>query len=185
MIHSVLKFFKKQLNEAFRNQFGVNEDMVVYLGADQLEMADLQKDRVSLAMINVEEERKIKSYPSRPNLPNIYLYLYLLFVCRFSNYEDSGKYLSCTINFFQKNNTFERTSYPNLGEGLNKLVAEMITLPLSEQDHIWNALRTSYQPSVLYRIKLITFKEETVVTSERISGLDTSLKKEDQPQLHR
>ena len=37
---------------------------------------------------------------------------------------------------------------------------ELITLPFSEQNEIWNALRIHYLPSVLYKVKMIVFRDE-------------------------
>ena len=42
---------------------------------------------------------------------------------------------------------------------------ELTTLPFAEQNEVWSALRTTYHPSVLYKVKMVVFKdEETVAT---------------------
>ena len=36
---------------------------------------------------------------------------------------------------------------------------ELVTLPQGEQNEIWSALRVSYQPSALFRVRLVVFRD--------------------------
>ncbi|HET7713657.1 MAG TPA: Pvc16 family protein, partial [Patescibacteria group bacterium] len=38
-----------------------------------------------------------------------------------------------------------------------QLIIELVTLSFSEQNEIWGALRVAYQPSALYRVKMVVF----------------------------
>lgn len=37
---------------------------------------------------------------------------------------------------------------------------ELVTLPFAQQNEVWNALRTSYKPSVLYKVRMLVFQPE-------------------------
>jgi hypothetical protein len=92
--------------------------------------------------------------------PDIHLSLYVLFVARFKHYEDALSYLSLIIQHFQRHRVFDQQNSPELSEQIDKLILELITLPLSEQNDLWGALRTTYQPSVLYKVNMVVFKDE-------------------------
>ena len=86
--------------------------------------------------------------------------LHVLFVARFKQYEQGLSYLSRIIQHFQSNRVFNHQNAPGLSEQIDKLILELITLPFSEQNEVWNALRTTYHPSVLYRVKMIVFQDQ-------------------------
>ena len=160
MIHHALRFFKTQLNDYFRVKTGLNVDKLGYLDSTKLDPVTFDMDQVTLLLLHVEEERKIKKYPSSPQRADLHLYLYLIFICRFHDYEEAAKFLSLTIDFFQSNPVFDQQSYPNLDDSLDQLVPEMMTMPLIPKNEIWDLLKTSYLPSVLYKVKMLTFTKE-------------------------
>jgi hypothetical protein len=55
-------------------------------------------------------------------------------------------------------------------------VLELITLPLARQKDLWNALRTTYQPSVLYKVRLMVDRDEPTTAVQPIRELDLSLR---------
>lgn len=64
------------------------------------------------------------------------------------------------IQYFQHNRRFNQHNAPTLDEEIEQLVMELTTLPFSEQNEIWNALRSPYLPSVLYKVRMIVFRDE-------------------------
>ena len=42
---------------------------------------------------------------------------------------------------------------------IDKLVLELVTQPLAEQNEIWSALRIGYHPSVLFRVRMVVFRD--------------------------
>ena len=53
---------------------------------------------------------------------------------------------------------------------------ELITLPLAQQNDLWSALRTAYQPSVLYKVGLIIYRDEAQTTVEPVRELELNLR---------
>ena len=83
----------------------------------------------------------------------------MLFVARFKQYEEALRHLSMVIQYFQNHRVLDRHSAPDLSEDIGQLVMELITLPFSEQNEVWNALRITYHPSVLYKAKMLVFRD--------------------------
>jgi Pvc16 N-terminal domain len=172
MIDDAIVFLRNQLNQSLRSLSGTGagENKVEFLSGDQMDPISFKSEVVSVLLINVEEESTLRA----PDLfaganangvrqkirPEIRLNLLLLFVAQFKEYAHSLAYLSAVIRFFQIDGVFNRQNAPELSEGIDKLVVELVTLPFSEQSQIWGALRTTYRPSVLYRVKTIGFKDK-------------------------
>lgn len=172
MIDDAIIFLRKRLNRSLRDISGTgpSEDKVEFVSGDRMDPISFKSEAISLLLINVEEENTARP----PNLyaavdangarqkvrPEIRLNLLLLFVAQFKEYAHSLTYLSAVIRHFQNDSVFTRQSAPELSERIDKLVVELLTLPFSEQSLIWGVLRTTYRPSVLYRVKTIVFKDK-------------------------
>lgn len=173
MINEALVFLKNRLNahlDSGRNPEDSQEDQVVFLEGQNTDPLTFKLGAVSVLLINLEEENTlrtpdpyIRSSPdgARQKIhPEIRLNLYVLFVARFKQYEESLRHLSLIIRYFQKHRLLNQHNAPELSENIEQLVMELITLPLSEQNDVWGALRVTYQPSVLYKVKMIVFQDE-------------------------
>jgi hypothetical protein len=79
------------------------------------------------------------------------------------------KYLSRIVQHFQNHRVFNQQNAPELSQRIDRLVLELITLPFSEQNEIWNALRTAYRPSVLYKARMIVFRDEGALPQPEIA----------------
>ncbi|MCB9267868.1 MAG: DUF4255 domain-containing protein [Lewinellaceae bacterium] len=133
------------------------------------ESIDFKWEALNLLMINLEEEttmrqadifRQEKNGQSFPALPEIRLNLYLLFVANRSDYKTSMNHLSLVIRYFQSRRVFDHKNTPALPEEVEKLTVELITLPFAQQNEVWNALRTSYKPSILYKVRMVVFSQD-------------------------
>ncbi|MCB0207843.1 MAG: DUF4255 domain-containing protein [Anaerolineae bacterium] len=173
MLNETLVFLKNRLNghlNSGRNPEESREDQVVFLDGQNLEPLIFKLGAVSVLLINIEEENTLRAPDPHIRIspdgtrqkiqPEIRLNLYVLFVARFKQYEESLRYLSLIIQYFQKHRLLNHHNAPELNENIDQLVMELITLPLSEQNNVWNALRVTYQPSVLYKVKMIVFQDE-------------------------
>ena len=157
MINETLKFLKTQINDYLKVKTGLNNNKLNYLDTNKIDPVTFEQDQITLVLLHIEEERKTKKYPPPPRLPDVHLYLYLLFICRFQDYEEGAKFLSLVIQFFQSNPFFDRQSFPTLGQGLDLLVPDMVAMPLIPKNEIWDLLKTSYLPSVLYKVRQVNF----------------------------
>jgi hypothetical protein len=129
---------------------------------------ELPSNVIGLTLVNVEEERVLKSQTtavvdeagrvSHLN-PEIKLNLYMLVTANFTNYPTALEHLSAVIRFFQAKSVFTSKNSPLLPDAISKLMAELYTLSLEQQNHLWGALGSKYMPSVLYRLRLLAIQE--------------------------
>ena len=175
MIGEVLIFLRDHLN-AYLNAKSVltpggdsGEDKVVFVDGEKMDPITFKLGAVSTLLINVEEDNTLRTADPftvvsadgthRKAKPEIRMNLYVLFVAHFKDYKESLRYLSRIIAHFQSNRALTRENAPNLPGELEKLVMILVTLPFNEQNEIWNALRTTYYPSVLYKVGVVVFKD--------------------------
>jgi hypothetical protein len=69
--------------------------------------------------------------------------------------------MSRIIQHFQQHRVLDHHNAPELKESIPQLIMELVTQSFSEQNEIWNVLRTTYHPSVLYRARLVVFRDES------------------------
>ena len=173
MINDALVFLKKRLNAHLKlgQDPGESlEDLVVFMDGGNSEPLTFKLGAVTVLLINIEEEHSLRPADryteiaedgkQRRVAPAIRLNLSVLFVTRFKQYEDSLSYLSQVIQFFQSNRIFDHQNSPDLSDDIDRLVLELITMPLGDQNDIWSSLRVAYQPSVYYRVGMVAFQSE-------------------------
>ena len=182
MIGGVLVYLRKQLDGYLRAQLaGVGADpaadKVVFLDGDTMDPISFQAGAVSQLVVNIEEERQLRAAdpylgarPADPptgipallplrKQPDLRLVLHILFVARFKQYDIAWDHLAKILEYLQWNRTFERDGYPDLPVGIDKLTFELVTQTFHEQNDVWNALRTTYHPSALYRVRLVVLQD--------------------------
>jgi hypothetical protein len=171
MIGEVIKFLRDRLNKALpRDSDGAAEDLFVYVGTDRDDAVSFKSGAVSVLLIRIEEDNALRP----PDLyarsaadgtrqrvePEIRLNLYVLFVARFpDDYSRSLHHLSGVIRYFQNHRIFNQENSPELKDDISYLVLELLTPSFSEQNEIWGALRAAYQPSALYKVKMVVFQD--------------------------
>ena len=175
MLSEVLVFLKDHLNQHLNARTDwtsgeSQEDKVVFIDGEKMDPILFKLGAVSVLLINVEEENTLRAPDPYAGVssaggllkvnPEIRMNLYVLFVARFRQYELGLSYLSDIIQHFQSHRTFDHRSAPDLSDRIQKLILELVTLPFSEQNELWNALRTTYHPSVLYKVKMVVFRDK-------------------------
>ena len=174
MLAEALTFLRRHLDEQLRVRLGGSQDdaagdKVVFLDGDKMDPISFQLNAVTTLLINIEEERILRGADphvrqtedgSRQRVqPDIRLILYVLFVARFKKYETAWQHLSMIVEHLQSTRVFEPATAPELPEGIERLILELVTLGFAEQNEVWNALRTTHHPSVLYRVKLVAYRD--------------------------
>ena len=171
MINTALSVLKEKLNEYFRIKTEVDSDLVKFIESNGSDPVSFTNNAVTPFLINVSEDRKFRNPDQFSGVtrygritqanPEIRIELLVLFVSKFSDYDQPLNFLSFVIKFFQAHRIFTPKNSPALAdEKIEKLVMELVSLPLEEQNQVWHSLNTSYLPSVLYRIRLIHFIDE-------------------------
>lgn len=175
MISEVLLFLVGQLNVFLNARTGWSpeqpvEDRVVLPDGEVMDPISFKLGAVTALVINLEEETTLRPADRYRRTradgrvvevqPEIRMALYVLFVARFKKYDEGLRYLSLVIQYFQGHRRLDHENAPGLDPTIDKLVIELVTLPFSEQNEVWNALRTTYHPSVLYKVNLVVFRDE-------------------------
>jgi len=182
MIGEALVFLKNQLNNYIKpivDHDGTQPDPVEFISGDNMEPLSFKSGAISVLLINLEEEHALRAPdPYRRTAangmqqsvqPDIRLNLFVLFVARYAQYENSLNALSLVVRFFQKHHLFTHTDTPALSDNIERLVIELVTLPLAQQNEVWSSLRVAYHPSVLYKVKMVVFQDEDGATPPAIS----------------
>ena len=176
MIADVLILLKKCLNTHFQTLSGAGladtgEDKVVFVDGDQKpDSVAFKLGAVSLLLFNIERDainrqadnfvRVADDGSTRKVSPAININLYILFVAKFKDYEQSLHYLSLILSYFQANPYLDRQIVPDLNPSIDHLVLELNTLTMAQQNELWGLLRSSYLPSLVYKVKALTFLDE-------------------------
>jgi len=185
MIHTVLSVLKSRLNEYFTIKTGQDGDIVKFIDSGNNDPISFTNNAVTPFLINISEDRIFREANQfagvarngiRTQLyPEVRIELLVLFISKFSDYNQALKFISFVIKYFQANRMFDQANTPELaGEGIEKLVLELVSLPLEEQNQVWHSLNTSYLPSVLYKIRVLTYLDEENIefVGEPITAVD-------------
>ena len=182
MIEEALDFLKEEVEQhlSLVNSNVVNGDGFVVLSnvANSDGTWAIPPNKIGMSLINIEEERIMKDQVfEHKNLngeyerynPNIKLNLYVLFCANFVNsgqetsiYGEGLKQLSHVIGYFQGKNVFTPDNSPSMDPILQKLIVDIYSYSFEQQYNFWSILGAKYLPSVLYKIRLVTFQEKQV-----------------------
>ncbi len=182
MISKALKFTNDSLNQYLKNKFGLSDAVVITNRIiDQNGSVPLEnQNKVTITLIHVEQEtvksfyRKNKqlndgNYENKP-LDERYN-LYLLIAPNFEDYNETLKFLNATIQFFQINGVINSNTSSDIPKEINRLEFELEKGDGYLQMHnLWSALGAKYQPSVIYKMRLVT------IVSDEINAFESSVK---------
>ncbi|MEM7038979.1 MAG: DUF4255 domain-containing protein [Bacteroidota bacterium] len=187
MIDNALNTLRTKLNTYFKNLGETTDDKVIYLNEENGGDSAFQLNKVTLVMVNMEEERTLRQAdPYAGQLqngvlvgrnPEVRLHLIVMFVARFGLYEQGIKSISQIIRFFQAHRIFQQLDTPDLDPDIDRLIVELQTMPISEQNELWNAFRSPYFPSVAYRVSLLRYRDEmNMELGAEIQSIERTLK---------
>jgi Pvc16 N-terminal domain len=183
VIGKTLGFLRQRLDAYVRAELAPGDDpvadKVVFLDGDKMDPITFQEGAITELLINVEEERQLRAPDPYLRIaddgklgrkqPDLRLSLNILFIARFKQYDLAWDYLTKTIEYLQTNRVFERATTPDLPAGVDRLSFELMTQSFAEQNDIWNALRTTYLPSALYRARLVILQDVKPTTSATVT----------------
>lgn len=186
MIGQALLFLRDELNRHLAGSAGGEEDPVVFLDGYELNEPNFKQGAVTQLLFNLQEERQMRQadrYTRRVNqgaepevvlrtMPDIRLFMHVLFIARYKDYHRSWDLLSQIIQHFQSHPVYRRSEFDGMPGEVETLILELIPLDFSQQNDIWNALRVSHHPCIHYRVRLLVFRDQSaqVVETPRISG---------------
>jgi hypothetical protein len=175
VIDQAVKFLLGRLNKALpRDLEGAAEDLFTYVRTERDDAVGFKAGAVSILLVRIEEDTTMRPPDAYARVtgegaqrdvqriaPEIRLNLYVLFVARFpDDYGRALEQLSVVIRYFQQHRVFNRGNSTDLGKDISLLIMELLTPTFSEQNEIWGALRVAYQPSALYKLKMVVFQDD-------------------------
>ncbi len=173
MIGDVLLLLRDELNAYLRGVApdggDAAEDRVQLIDGDKSDPLEFRSNAITLLLVNIEQETSLRNTDPylrgapeaglRRLQPEIRLNLYVLFVARFKAYEQGLNLLALVIRYFQRHRALDHASTPALSPQIDRLLLELVTPPLAEQNEIWSALRIHYHPSLLYRVRMVVLRD--------------------------
>jgi len=188
IIHQAVSFLKNQLNSYLKFQLGSEYGDTVFISNPvnhDGSSATGTADRVLLALINVEEEKIGKAQSPQVKhvngkdvkvSPEVHLNLFLMVIANRSNYEESLKFLSHILIFFQGKHVFDSQNSPDLDKDIKKLIVDLHTISFEQLNNLWGAMGAKYMPSVVYKLRMLTVQSDRILESvDRITAVNTEV----------
>jgi hypothetical protein len=125
-------------------------------------------DHVALSVVNLEEERVLRSQLPEPSLvggklvalePPVRVVLHVLFAARFQKYDEAWSALARVLQFFQARRVFTPHEYPGLDPRVDKLTAELQSPGYEQLNQIWAYVGGKQLPSALYKVRLVALQD--------------------------
>ena len=186
MIDKALETIRNELNAHYRQTYGLDEDKAVIanLISQEGSIAAGEANKVVITLINIEQETTLRNQRSiRQEGDDYYKYhnsvsinFYIVVAAYFSdqNYLEAMRFISSVILFFQNKKVFDHVNTPQLDKGIDKLTLEMFNLDLNHLSNFWSFIGAKYLPSLIFKVRMLTYADETVVTLQKgISGLSS------------
>ena len=172
MITEALTYISSKINSVC---FTTGSSPMVILGnVAILNDGNTDESDVILSMVNVEEEvllRNPDNYIKRDTSiiyknPAMHFNITIIFGAyqpnqnkMGTNYEESISKIQKIIGFFQRQNVFTKPAFPDLPDGIEKLLFELVNLNMEQLHHLWSMLGGKYIPSVVYKMRLVAIDE--------------------------
>lgn len=145
----------------------------------------------TISLINIEEEKVFKS-PGRQVIttqsgsfytePDVKLNLYILFSSFNKSYDESLKYISKIISFFQIQSVFDHSDAAalfdpklQLDPGIQQLIIELYSPSFDQLNQIWASLSIGYLPSVIYKVRMLIVDSQLQVPAPVITEVENTL----------
>ncbi|QHS56442.1 DUF4255 domain-containing protein [Mucilaginibacter sp. 14171R-50] len=173
MINEALQFIVQALNQALKNNFLSDEDLVVMNNVIQADgtIPLINQNKVVLSLINIEKEtnkpfntykRPLEDNNYAAGSPSEYYNLDILFSSNFDDYSESLKMLSAVIAYFQGHTSLTPADSSAIPAGIKKLDVDVERLAFHQMHSLWTAMGAKYQPSILYKVRLLNIQSGQV-----------------------
>jgi hypothetical protein len=170
MIDAAINHIGSQLNQFLKRTFDLNENIVEISNILELDgnVASNVMNKLVVFLVNVEKDsvsfrqqqnRTAGSDRVPTSYPPVYLNLYVMVAGHFSggNYPEALKFISNTISFFQRRPVFDHQNSPDLDKRIDKLILDIDNLSVQDLSHLWGILGGKYLPSILYKVRMVSF----------------------------
>lgn len=147
-------------------------------------IADGEANKVVITLINIEHETSVSNKRSmvqdgdsylRYNSP-VSVNFYIVCTAHFkeSNYVEAVKFISTVILFFQGKHLFTHQNTPGLDDNIDKLSLEIVNQDHQHLSSFWSFIGTRYMPSVIFKVRAVTFDDNRVMEIRKAAGKPTT-----------
>jgi hypothetical protein len=168
VLDSAITFLADEVNTYIKTRTGAALDVLETGGIADEQGKWAFNDALRLALVAVEEERAVREQlPERVLIdgrnvvlqPALKLNLVVVFAARLANYDDSLRYLSYVMTFFQAHPGFTPDEFPGLDPRIERLAPEMLSYGPEQLNQLWAYIGTKYLPSVAYRVRMVVLQD--------------------------
>ncbi|GGG77950.1 hypothetical protein GCM10007415_07430 [Parapedobacter pyrenivorans] len=181
MLYQAIENIQRALNDSITPTVAIGNVVDIVGGGDE------QNDtNIIISLVNIEEVRlaRDQQYVVKindqllPKHPPVHLDITLLFTAYGAGYENNIRNLQDVIAFFQRQPVFRSMEIAELAaDGIDRLTVELVTLSLEQLQQLWSMLGGKYQPSILYKIRMLTIDSVQNRPVAPIKQIDTHFKR--------
>ncbi|MEY2632022.1 MAG: hypothetical protein RIR00_676 [Pseudomonadota bacterium] len=165
MLHAALTLLASQLNQQLLRTMQLQEEVAVVANLAEADgsVCTTVNNKLALTLTSIAKDttpaNKLPPGMTQHSAPPLHLNLFVMLSAHFSgsNYPEALKLLSAAIQFFQQKPVFTHQNTPDLDPRIDKLVLDIENLSVQDQASLWGSIGNKYQPSVLYKIRMVTF----------------------------
>ena len=175
MIYKAISAIEKKLDEYIRNKFSLDEQLVQLsnIAKEDGIQENISNNKLLMTLVNIEREYamgihfktiSLNDGTSSLSRPPVHINFFLLFSANFveKNYDESLKYISSALEFFQRNDLMNQYNTPELDKRIEKLQLELVNLSFHELSNLWSILGGKYIPSFLCKIRMLTVDSDEI-----------------------
>lgn len=170
MIYECLQCIAEECNDVFRHKFHLHEDKVIVSGIVSQDGTNAiqGENKLIVTLLNITKEMRVqqpgshtalqKSISSAPSSLSVNLSVLISAYFSPGNYSEALRFLSDIMSFFHDKSVFTLANTPKLPNKVHKLVVELDSLSPDRLNHIWATLGAKYMPSLVYKIRMLTYE---------------------------
>jgi len=171
MLDLTIKFLSSQLNSYLKAVTGSGSNSVEVKASAIVDHAGkyvIDENGIGATVINVEEERILKSHSREYKLvnghhvllePDLKINLYVMFAANFKVYDEGLKSISHVMTFFQSHLLFTPQIHPDLDSRIEKLSVELLSLNFEQLNQIWAYIGGKHLPSAIYKMRMLLIQD--------------------------
>jgi len=176
VIDIAIRHIADELNIHLKRNFEIDEDIVVVSNILEQDgsVASHINNKIVVSLVNIQKDTMpyqqqsvagVRNMRTVVSSPPVFFNLYLMFASYFSgnNYQEGLKFISNSISYFQGQPVLDHSNTPNLDKGIEKLILDVENLNTSDLSNLWGVLSGKYLPSILYKVRMVTYDSGTVV----------------------
>lgn len=185
MIDKAMQAIRDELNAHYRHRYGLDEEkaIIANLISPEGTIADGEANKIVISLINIEHETSVSNKRTMVQDGDSFLKynsavsinFYIVCAAHFSesNYVEAVKFISSVLLFFQGKHLFTHQNTPGLDDGIDKLSLEIVNQDLQHLSSFWSFIGTRYMPSVIFKVRAVTFDDSTVMEIRKAASTPT------------